>query len=99
MGCGMANSRSSRHTVRTTSFIWSVIMTKSKAKMAAEAEATAKAKAKVEAEAAAAAQAVEEEKDDTQWRVEHGTKDRQDAWREKQRATKDYALEPMEDPK
>ena len=36
-------------------------------------------------------------KDDTQKRVTHGTKDRQNAWREKQRATKDYALEPKEE--
>ncbi len=35
-------------------------------------------------------------KDDTQKRVEHGTKARKNAWREKQRATKDYALEPKE---
>ena len=35
-------------------------------------------------------------KDETQQRVTHGTKDRQNAWREKQKATKDYALEPKE---
>jgi hypothetical protein len=37
-----------------------------------------------------------EEADETQQRVTHGTKDRQNAWREKQRSTKDYALEPKE---
>lgn len=39
----------------------------------------------------------EKKGDDTQQRVQHHADDNAEMWRQKRRATKDYALEPKDD--